>query len=316
MDQIKHRQSTAHEVHFDPSLYPRTYSLSRYNQWSYIMPGFSLAVVLLVQFWRSHGLNSQPTILFGLLFVLMGGYFVLRGLRQELILEPEAITVRYAFSTRRLERHEIAGWRKSSGGARWTGLTGRTVIPRDDAQKAVAFYEIKTDAAFFAWFSGIPELEPSMDTPPDASLLKMFITWVGIVAGVLAIFLLFILLNHRPFEIQVVSLVADTEFVFFLVFCDSRGWRRYSLRNKQVQRELPRLLGIHCLFLVLIFALLTFALSAQSRLPSSWLVESGPRDVSPFAFGLILIGVITVMTQAWILRKILKLALEAESTAI
>jgi len=167
------------------------------------MPGFFLAVVLPVQFWRSHGLNSQPTILFALLFVLTGGYFVLWGLRQKLILEPEAITVRYAFSSRRLERHEIAGWRRSSGGARGTGLTGRTVIPRDDAKKAVAFYEIKTDPAFFAWFAGIPELKPTMETPPDPSLLKMFITWVGIMAGALTTFLLAILSqtvwNTNPF---------------------------------------------------------------------------------------------------------------------
>src|SRR5258706_6435516 len=277
------------------------------------MPGFFLAVVLPVQFWRSQGLNSNPTILFALLFVLTGGYFGLRGLRQKLILEPEAITVRYAFSSRRLERHEIAGWRRSSGGARGTGLTGRTVIPRDDAKKAVAFYEIKTDPAFFAWFAGIPELKPTMETPPDASLLKMFITWVGIMAGALTTFLLAILLVHRPFGIQILFLVADTELVFFLVFFDSRAWRGYSLRDKRVQHALPRLLGIHCFCLVLIFALLTFALSAKPRLPSSWVTESGPKDTSPFALVLILIGGITPTIQAWRYRMILRRAVESES---
>jgi hypothetical protein len=279
------------------------------------MPGFFLAVVLPVQFWRSHGLNLQPTILFALLFGLTGGYFVVRGLRQKLILEPEAITVQYAFSSRRLERREIAGWRRCIGGARGTGLTGRTLVPQDDAKRVVTFYEIKADPAFFAWFAGIPELNPTMDTPPDASLLMMSLTWVGIMAGMMTTFLLAILMVHRPFGIQVIFLVADTEFVFFLVFCDSRAWRGYSLRNKRVQQELPHLLGIHCLFLVLIFALLTFALSAQSRLPSSWLVESGPKDVSPFAFGLIFIGVITVMTQAWTYRRILSRVLEGTAVS-
>jgi hypothetical protein len=305
-----------HEVHFDPSLYPRTYSLSPYNQWSYILPGFLLAVVLPVQFWRSHGLNSQPTVLFALLFVLTGGYCVLRGLRQKLVLEPEAITVRYAFSSRRLERHEIAGWRKSSGGARGTGLTGRTVVPRDDGKKAVAFYEIKTDPAFFAWFGGIPELKPTMDTPPQDSILPAFLTWVGIMAALLGTFLLVILLNHRPFESQILALVWDTEFVFFLVFFDSRAWRGYSLRNKQVLQELPRLLGIHCFCLVLIFVLLTFALSVEPRLPSSWVTENGPKDTSPFALVLILIGGITPTIQAWRYRKILSGAVEAKNTTI
>ena len=313
MGQMEHRRSTAHDAHFDPSLYPRTYSLSRNNQWFYIMPGFFL-VVLPIQFLRSHGLNSQPTILIALLFVLTGGYFVLRGLRQKLILEPEAITVRYAFSNRRLERHEIVGWRKSRGGARWTGLTGRTLVPRDGAQKAVAFYEIKTDPAFFAWFAGIPELKPTVDTPPDASLLKMFITWVGIMAGALTTLLLAILLVHRPFGIKILFLVADTEFVFFLVFFDSRAWRGYSLRNKRVQQELPRLLGIHCFCLVLIFALLTFALSVEPRLPGSWVMENGPKDTSPFALILILIGGITPTIQAWGYRRILRRAVEDENT--
>jgi len=149
-----------HEVHFDPSLYPRTYSLSPYNQWSYILPGFLLAVVLPVQFWRSHGLNSQPTVLFALLFVLTGGYCVLRGLRQKLVLEPEAITVRYAF------------------------------------------------------------------------------------------------------------------------------------------------------------VLLTFALSVEPRLPSSWVTENGPKDTSPFALVLILIGGITPTIQAWRYRKILSGAVEAKNTTI
>jgi hypothetical protein len=310
---MEHRQSTAHEGHFNPSLYPRTYSLSRYNQWSYILPGLFLAVVLPVQFLRSHGLNSQPTIVFALLFVLAGGYFVLRGLRQKLILEPEAITVRYAFSSRRLERQEIVGWRKSSGGSRGTGETGRTLVPRDDAKKAVAFYGMKTDPAFFAWFAGIPELKPTMDTPPQDSLLTAFLTWVGIMAALLATFLLVIFLNHRPFEIQIIALVWDTEFVFFLVFFDSRAWRGYSLRDKRVQQELPRLLGIHCACLVLIFALLSFALSVEPRMPSSWVMENSPRDTSPFVLALILIGSITPTIQAWRYRWILRLAVEAEN---
>ncbi len=310
---MKHRQSTEHEVTFNPSLCPRTYSLSRYNQWSYVLPGFFIAVVLPAQLLRSHGLNSQPTAVFALLFALTGGYFVLRGLRQKLILEPEAITVRYAFLSRRLERHEIAGWRKSGGGARGSGLTGRTLVPRDDAQKAVAFYGIRTDPAFFAWFGGIPELKPTMDTPPQDSILTAFLTWVGLMAAFVATFLLVILLNHRPFEIQVIALVWDTEVVAFFVFFDSRAWRGYSLRDKLVQRELPRLLGIHCSCLILIFALLSFALSVEPRLPSSWVKKNGPKDTSPFVLVLIFFGAIMPTIQAWRYRRILKLAVEAEN---
>lgn len=280
------------------------------------MPGFLLAVVLPVQFWRLHALNSQPMVPIVLLFVLAGIYSVLRGLRQKLALEPDAVTVRYAFLSRRLERHEIAGWRKSSGGARWTGLSGRTLVPRDKARKPLAFYEVKTDPAFYAWFAGIPELKPTMDTPPVGSPVKMFIAWVGIMAGFLTVLLLSIFWGDRPFGIQIVSLIADTGLVFFFVFCDSRAWRGYSLRDKRVRQELPHLLGIHSLFLIVIGLLLTFVLSEQSLLPASWLVESGPKHESPFEVGLIFIGVAVVMTQAWIYRKILRRAAEAENTPI
>lgn len=309
MRQMKHRQSTAVEVGFDPSLYPRTYSVSRQNQWSWIAVGLVIAIGLPIQFSRSQGLDSQPKVLIVLLFVLAGGFLVLRALTLKLILEPDAVTVRGAFSSRRLLRYEIAGWRAGSGG------TGTTLVPRDDAIKAVSFPEMKTDSAFFAWFADIPEIKAAniMDTPPKDSILTSFLTWVGIMAALMATFLLLILLDHRPFEIQIVSLVADTELVFFLVFFDSRAWRGYSLRDKRVQQALPRLLGIHCFCLVLIFALLTFALSAKPRLPSSWVTESGPKDTSPFALVLILIGGITPTIQAWRYRRILRRAVESES---
>jgi hypothetical protein len=155
-----------------------------------------------------------------------------------------------------------------------------------------------------------------MNTPPSASGVEMLVTWVGLIAGAMTIVLLATIWFPRQFGLQIVSLVADTEFVFFLVFCDSRAWRGYSLRNKRVQQELPRLLGIHCLFLVVVFAVLTFALSARPRLPSSWLAESGPKHDSPLEFGLIVIGAITMMTQAWIYRNILRRAVEIESTTI
>jgi hypothetical protein len=152
-----------------------------------------------------------------------------------------------------------------------------------------------------------------MNTPPDASGVEMFATWGGLMAGVATILFLAVLLDQKPFETQIIALAADTEYVFFLVFCDSRAWRGYSLRNKTVQQELPRLLGVHCVFVVLIIAALTFALSARSRLPSSWVLESGPKHESPFEFGLIVIGAIAATAQAWVYRRILGRALAVET---
>ena len=71
--------------------------------------------------------------------------------------------------------------------------------------------------------------------------------------------------------------------------------------------------GIHCACLVLIFALLSFALSVEPRLPSSWVRENGPKDTSPFVLVLIFFGAVTPTIQAWRYRRILKLAVEAEN---
>jgi len=132
----------------------------------------------------------------------------------------------------------------------------------------------------------------------------------------LGTFLLVILLDGRPFELQTISLIADTEFVFFFVFCNSRSWRGYSLRNKTVQQQLPHLLQIHCLFLVLLIAVETFALSERPHLPDSWIAERGPRLLSPFESGLLLIGMAIVITQVLISRRILSRTLESAAISL
>jgi len=161
-----------------------------------------------------------------------------------------------------------------------------------------------------------------MDTPPNASIVKALVTWVGLMTAILATFLLLIFLMNKPFGVQIVCLVADTEFVSFLVFCDSRSWRGYSLRNRTVQQQLPHLLRIHSLFLGLIFVVLTMALSAIPHLPDVWFADNVVwyrhlvrHQSSPFAFVLILAGSAAAVTEAWILRRILSRALEGASVS-
>ena len=83
---------------------------------------------------------------------------------------------------------------------------------------------------------------PQVSSPPQVSLAKAALTLVGVMIVLLGTFLFVILLDGRPFELQTISLIVDTEFVFFFVFSNSRSWRGYSLRNKAVQQQLPRLL--------------------------------------------------------------------------
>src|ERR1700722_1288649 len=155
------------------------------------------------------------------------------------------------------------------------------------------------------------------DSPPKASFAKAALTWLGIMVAASATFLLLILLGDRPFGIQIVSIVADTEFVVLLVFFDTSSWRGYSLHNRTVQQQLPHLLRIHSLFIGFIFGVLTIALSAIPHLPDTWFVENVVwyhnfvrHQASPFAFVLILAGSVAAVFEAWILQRILSRALE------
>jgi hypothetical protein len=295
-------------------LYPRTYSVPAKIQF-YLTFWFILAAGSTILLWRLHVLAYSPKApIIALVALLLGGC-LLEVLTLKVILEPEAVTVRYAFSTRRLLRQEIAGWRAGVEG-RGTGTSARTLVPKDDSKKTVSFPEVKTDGAFFAWFAGLPQLQPGsipMDTPPQMSLAKGARLAVGalvVLMGTLLFYFNFI--DGRPYENQTMALITDTEFVFFCVFFDTRMGRGYSLRNKIVQRQLPQLLQVHCVFLALLFALITFAPSARPHLPHSWLVDPGYRyTMSPFESVLVLVGIAIVLTEVWISRKLLSRALES-----
>lgn len=150
------------------------------------------------------------------------------------------------------------------------------------------------------------------------AVLRLLLWFGGFMTGILALVLLMVFLIDKPFGIQIVSLFAITEFVFFLVFCDSRSWRGYSLRDPTVRQQLPHLLRIHSLVLGLIFVVLTVVLSAMPHLPGAWLAENVVwyhnfvrHQSSPFVFVLLLAGSVAATTEAWFLRKILGRALES-----
>jgi hypothetical protein len=153
MSHLKHRRSTGHEISFDPSLYPRTYSVSSQYQTSWIIVGLVSAVGFPLLLLQSHGMNVLWKIFVAVPFVLFGGYLALEAFKLKVILEQDAIVVKHSFSSRRLLRCEIAEWRTGNGGH---GTTTRILIPRDNDKKALKFPEIvRTDLAFFAWFVGI-----------------------------------------------------------------------------------------------------------------------------------------------------------------
>ena len=156
MSHRNHRHSTQTGISFDPSVYPRTYSISAQYQTYWIIAGFAFAVGFPLLLWQSPGMNALQKVLVALPAVFLGGYLVLEVYKLRVILDPDAITVKHTFSSRRLLRSEIAGWKTGNGGR---GTTTRVLIPQDDGKKALKFPEIlQTDPAFFTWFVGIPDL--------------------------------------------------------------------------------------------------------------------------------------------------------------
>lgn len=151
---MKHDKSTVAKIDFDPSLYPRTYSVSLKSQ-SGIVVAFVLAAGAAIGGWRLHILASAPKVLIAALLAPVLGYSLLRALTLRVILEPEAVTVRDAFSTRRLLRQEIAGWRVGIEGT-GTRTNARTLVPRDDEKKTVLLPEMKNRLCVFRLVCGPP----------------------------------------------------------------------------------------------------------------------------------------------------------------
>jgi hypothetical protein len=148
---------------------------------------------------------------------------------------------------------------------------------------------------------------------PQISVAKQVGTFAGLLVGFVLVLVLYIVLADEPFGIQVATIVAYTGFVFFSVFCDSRWLKGYSLRQKAVRKEIPLLLAIHAVFLVVVFMVLTIALSLRPSLPASWLAERGKKHDSWFVDLLLLIGAVTITFQVFISRRILSRSVKAQS---
>jgi hypothetical protein len=134
----------------------------------------------------------------------------------------------------------------------------------------------------------------------------------------LTITLCFVAFVENQLGIQIISMIACTEFVFLLVFCDTRGWKGYSLGEKAVRQKLILLLCIHAGFLAFIFAGVTIAMVIHPHLSLFWTVgrDRGGRgrfsNLSYFDHISILSSVAIVITETLLCRGILARALKNE----
>jgi hypothetical protein len=113
---------------------------------------------------------------------------------------------------------------------------------------------------------------------PRVSIAMSLGIFAAYMAGAFGGLLLFILLGEKRFGIQIASAITYTYFAFWYVFFPTRGLEeKYSLQNKIIQMQIPRLLGIHCAFLFLIFLGQSAWFAIRPNLLSRRLVEGTTR---------------------------------------
>ena len=145
---------------------------------------------------------------------------------------------------------------------------------------------------------------------PQVSIAMSLGIFVAYLLGAFGGFCLFIVLEKRPFGIQIVTAITYTYFAFWYVFFPTRGLlEKYSLRNKTVQQQIPALLAIHCAFLISIFLGQTFWFAMKPHLPSYWVTERGKRGDNLYALVIMVSCVLIFFTQALISRRILSRSL-------
>jgi uncharacterized protein YneF (UPF0154 family) len=156
-------------------------------------------------------------------------------------------------------------------------------------------------------FEQLDEQEKARQVSKAMSLGILAAYLVGAFGGLCV----FIALGERPFGMQISTAITYTYFAFWYVFFPTRGLlEKYSLRNVIVQQQIPRLIAIHCAFLISIFVGQTIWFATKSRLPSYWLTEHGKEGWwTWYALGMMGSLVFIFFTQVLISRRILSRSL-------
>ncbi len=145
---------------------------------------------------------------------------------------------------------------------------------------------------------------------------------VAMTLGILATYLigafgglcLFLFLEDRPFGTQIATVMVYTYFVFWFTFFPTRGMpEQYSLQSKTVQRQIPRLLTIHCACLTLILLEQTVLFAAKRHLPSYWLTEHKDPRGTLYDWVLLASSGVVFFSQVLFSRRILSRSVKEDS---
>ncbi len=148
-----------------------------------------------------------------------------------------------------------------------------------------------------------PQKKPHVSTAMTLGILAAYL------GGAFGGFCLFIILSDRPFGIQIATAITYTYFAFWYVFFPTRGLlEKYSLRDKTVQQQIPRLFAIHCAFLISIFFGQTIWFAMKPHLSNNWATDRGAG--TPYVWVMIVSSIAFFFTQVLISRRILSRSLD------
>jgi hypothetical protein len=151
-------------------------------------------------------------------------------------------------------------------------------------------------------------------TPQNTSWLYVLMYFVGtllLVAGIIALFIYFTMYSHSAYGFQIASLIAYTAVVVWQTFFRQRYARAYSFSHPAVRSVLPKLCIIHAEFLCLAWIAVTAMLYYRTRVPQSWLENTGPKGVPPYDSLCIVFAIAICTVQVVISRRILSRSLIA-----
>jgi len=121
-------------------------------------------------------------------------------------------------------------------------------------------------------------------------------------------FFLLILLEDRPYGIQLSSVVMDTAAVALYTFSRNRnGAQPFLLSCPVVRGQIPRLIRRHLVFLAVLFIVQTTAFELRPNLPAYWLTPRG-KDTSLFNAVLLVLCACLAIIQTLSNRSLLERA--------
>ncbi|HEY6371560.1 MAG TPA: hypothetical protein VIX37_13350 [Candidatus Sulfotelmatobacter sp.] len=252
----RNRRATIFRVHtsqlfeLDASVYPRTYRVSSgYFAFLSLLSGLVIIPGCLGIWYFGTGHETRgprdAAIMVSLcvLFVLLGACLLVSLLRFPVTLGSDSIEVRGFFTSHRVLRTEVAGFRILPT----QYIATVVVVPRDAHQKTLKFSRIlKTDGAYDAWFGTIPNLDtveraesraqlsadPDLGVLPDerTDRIKQAAQFARTTNAITLVAAFWALVYPRPY-LPVIAALALLPLVVIFEFVRSKGL--YNLQGRR-----------------------------------------------------------------------------------